>query len=54
MIEYYACGIVSKAEVRNIPLIGKVAEQIKCLFVKRENEQNRHVVVIFKSILTSF
>jgi 1-acyl-sn-glycerol-3-phosphate acyltransferase len=41
----YVCGFISKDDVKNIPLIGKVAQQIHCLFVKREDAQNRTLIV---------
>jgi 1-acyl-sn-glycerol-3-phosphate acyltransferase len=44
---FYAPGFVSKAAVRTFPLIGKIAQQINCLFVKRESEENRHLIVIY-------
>jgi 1-acyl-sn-glycerol-3-phosphate acyltransferase len=41
----YTCGFISKEDVKDIPLIGKVAKQIHCLFVRREDAENRHLIV---------
>src|SRR5947209_558017 len=43
----YACGFISKQEVATFPLIGIIAKEIGCLFVSRENSENRHLIVIY-------
>ena len=41
----FAPGFIAKNDVKNIPLVGKVAEQIECLFVDRDDANNRNATV---------
>lgn len=49
----FAPGFIAKAEMENVPLIGRVAKQIDCLFVKREDSSNRNEIVSFDVYLNS-
>jgi 1-acyl-sn-glycerol-3-phosphate acyltransferase len=41
----YSCGFIAKADVADLPLVGIIAKQIGCLFVKREDAENRNIIV---------
>ena len=38
---YHSAGFMAKFEVQDYPLVGVIAKGINCLFVKRENEEDR-------------
>ncbi len=37
----HSCGFMAKHETQNYPFVGDLAKGINCLFVKRENQEDR-------------
>ena len=42
---YYGCGFISKEEVKNLPVFGKIAQGLQTIFVDRNNPNSRKEVL---------
>lgn len=44
-VRLFPISFISKAEMQRVPILGRVAKKIQCIFLERESEESRNVTL---------